>query len=47
MFVLGDGIAMKDNMEKRRERIADIIDVRTGTDMAVIFSIFSTCLSSS
>ena len=34
MFVLGDGIAMKDNMEKRRERIADIIDVRTGTDMA-------------
>lgn len=25
---------MKDNMEKRRERLADIIDVRTGTDMA-------------
>lgn len=24
---------MKDNMEKRRERLADIIDVRTGTDM--------------
>lgn len=25
---------MRDTMEKRRERIADIIDVRTGTDMA-------------
>ncbi len=31
---LGDNIIMKDNMEKRRERIADIIDVRVGTDLA-------------